>query len=271
MGRIIKIFFVPFFSARVTFVHAANISDVLHGTPLDDSEILQSLETSMYRIHHISDALRLALIYKVGGWYADIDTVIMKPLTDFPMDAMDTFYITSDQRHAKEPMYDENGLEVVGDRVANGFFGSMRVKSPFLLRTMELFSEFFDNQRWSTGGANIMTYALKDICGVDRHARGKVTVGGLYTAEKCDGIRILPSVTFYPVAWTGGNSLFQSNRTPGEWMEFFANSYSVDFYQSSLVQRKKVMKPDKYGAKLPAYAALGPRFCPLSFNSQKMF
>jgi Glycosyltransferase sugar-binding region containing DXD motif len=26
---------------------------------------------------------RLALLYKFGGWYADIDTIIMKPLTDF--------------------------------------------------------------------------------------------------------------------------------------------------------------------------------------------
>jgi mannosyltransferase OCH1-like enzyme len=28
-------------------------------------------------------APRLCLLYKFGGWYADIDTVIMKPLTDF--------------------------------------------------------------------------------------------------------------------------------------------------------------------------------------------
>ena len=26
---------------------------------------------------------RLVLLYKFGGWYADIDTIIMKPLTDF--------------------------------------------------------------------------------------------------------------------------------------------------------------------------------------------
>jgi hypothetical protein len=26
---------------------------------------------------------RLTLIYKFGGWYSDIDTIIMKPLTDF--------------------------------------------------------------------------------------------------------------------------------------------------------------------------------------------
>jgi mannosyltransferase OCH1-like enzyme len=29
-----------------------------------------------------SDALRLAVAHVYGGWYSDIDTVFMKPLTD---------------------------------------------------------------------------------------------------------------------------------------------------------------------------------------------
>ena len=47
-----------------------------------------------------SDALRLALIYKHGGWYADIDTVIMKPLSKLvESHPGGTFYISSDQKN----------------------------------------------------------------------------------------------------------------------------------------------------------------------------
>ena len=47
-----------------------------------------------------SDALRLALIYKHGGWYADIDTVIMKPLSQLvESHPGGTFYISSDQKN----------------------------------------------------------------------------------------------------------------------------------------------------------------------------
>ena len=45
---------------------------------------------------HASDALRLALVYKYSGWYADIDTVAMKPLTDFKDG---THFISSDQKN----------------------------------------------------------------------------------------------------------------------------------------------------------------------------
>ena len=45
---------------------------------------------------HASDALRLALVYKYSGWYADIDTVTMKPLTDFKDG---THFISSDQKN----------------------------------------------------------------------------------------------------------------------------------------------------------------------------
>ncbi len=34
---------------------------------------------------------------------------------------------------------------------------------------------------------------------------------------------------------------------------------------------QKILRPKFYGKTMPAYAALGPDFCPLSFFSEKMF
>ena len=136
---------------------------MLRETPLHKKYAYKKISNSPKRIAHMSDALRLALIYKFGGWYADIDTVIMKPLSDFsPRNG--TLFISSDQRWAKMPKTDSEGNPVIGSKLANGFFGSMVQKYPFLWRSMELFLKTFDNQKWSTGGATPMTQALMEAC-----------------------------------------------------------------------------------------------------------
>ena len=41
-----------------------------------------SVNCSQYKIAHLSDAVRLALLYKYGGFYSDTDTITLKSFSD---------------------------------------------------------------------------------------------------------------------------------------------------------------------------------------------
>ena len=97
------------------------------------------------------------------------------------------------------------------------------------------------------------------------------SVGGRYDPSLCPNVRIILPKYIFPMSWQLATTLYEAERTKQEWLEFVADSFSIDFYQSSLMNYQKIMKPKYYGKKMPAYAALGPDFCPLSFDSVKLF
>ena len=55
----------------------------------DADTVLDRIAASRHPVVHLSDALRLAVVHDFGGWYADIDTVFLRPLTDFDADPND--------------------------------------------------------------------------------------------------------------------------------------------------------------------------------------
>ena len=132
---------------------------------------------------HASDALRLALVYKYSGWYADIDTVTMKPLTDFKDG---THFISSDQKNiymfevnecratfylaetwlSRANLFLQEDSNFLGRELANGYFGALVSQSPFLWRAMEYFIQTYNGKQWSTGGATPLTKALYDQCDI---------------------------------------------------------------------------------------------------------
>ena len=53
---------------RLRFYSAMNLDDSLKGTPLDNKRVLRKIRQSKNWIHHISDSIRLASIYKLGNY-----------------------------------------------------------------------------------------------------------------------------------------------------------------------------------------------------------
>ncbi|EEC18888.1 lactosylceramide 4-alpha-galactosyltransferase, putative, partial [Ixodes scapularis] len=57
-------------------------SEVLEGTPLSSWNFSGAMRSSRYRVVHLADVLRLAVVYKYGGVYLDLDTVVLRSLED---------------------------------------------------------------------------------------------------------------------------------------------------------------------------------------------
>ncbi len=56
---------------------------------------------------------------------------------------------------------------MLGSRVSNGVFRLRLPRSPFLLRAMDLFSSSFLPSVWTSGGAEVLTRAMRERCGVE--------------------------------------------------------------------------------------------------------
>ena len=98
-----------------------------------------------------------------------------------------------------------------------------------------------------------------------------LSVGGAFSVDRCQNNEIVEPDNFFPISWLEASVLIEAKRTLKEWQEFFANAKSVDFFRSSMGNKRKVLRPQFYGARKPAYSYLGPNFCPLSYYSEKTF
>ena len=96
-------------------------------------------------------------------------------------------------------------------------------------------------------------------------------VGGRYSVEKCQGAHILQPFHFFPMSWMEASDLVIGKHTKSDWKKILEKSFSIDFFRTSSNNTLSIMKPKYYGSKLPAYAYLGPKHCPLSFNSEMLF
>lgn len=55
-----------------------NLTQYAKGTPLEEFMMSGKLESSSYVISHTSDVLRYLSLWKFGGTYLDLDTVMLK-------------------------------------------------------------------------------------------------------------------------------------------------------------------------------------------------
>ena len=58
-----------------------------------------------------------------------------------------------------------------------------------------------------------------------------------------------------------------------EWEDFFKDAYSADFFASSgaTLSNIRVQRAQFYGRQKPAFLYLGPKYCPTSYFSAKLF
>jgi hypothetical protein len=160
--------------------------------------------------------------FRYGGWYADLDTIFLRPLADLSPGDVDVISTDGYLDAIHGGRVDAHGHRILGGRVSNGLFRARRAGSRFLRLTMEAFAAGFDPSVWTSGGANAMATALREVCGVDEEKEGLVSLTGgrvviplnnlsfnccLHTpverisAERCDGLQLFDPKHFFPKSW----------------------------------------------------------------------
>ena len=147
------------------------LRDAFVDTPLHRIYQREDWKHSLFQAVHTSDALRMALIYKVGGFYSDLDTLSLGDLSSLEN------VIGATNMRGKEP------------HLANGAF-HLHKHHPLLWRVMEEIVTSYSGRERTEIGPLLVTRAVRQHFNIS-------DVININTAEK-GGLRVLPSKAFYP-------------------------------------------------------------------------
>jgi lactosylceramide 4-alpha-galactosyltransferase len=165
--------------------------------------------SSNYRVAHLSDALRLILLYNYGGFYSDLDTITIRklyPLSKFA--AVGTF---------------EKRIDI-----GNGFMHFPK-KHEFVLRLLERFEESYVADRWNGDGPRLIQTLLYSFCNVTDLADLMIRDSDLKVdVEKSCDVSIYPHKYVYPYHWLYGGYLMKHYAYLR--VKKFIQTFSIHFY-----------------------------------------
>ena len=147
------------------------LRDAFVDTPLHRFYQREDFRKSLFKAVHTSDALRMALIFKVGGFYSDLDTLTLGDLSRL------------------ENVIGATRMLGADTHLANGAF-HFRRHHPLLWRIMEDIVTTYRGRDRNEIGPLLVTRAVR------RHFNVSDVISINIKAEA--GLQVLPSTSFYP-------------------------------------------------------------------------
>ena len=177
-------------------IHVINLGDYFIKTPLEKWYFCTTWNDGPYAVSHLSDALRFLTLYKFGGYYFDLDIIMLRsvmPYRNFA-GAEDKNILAAGALHVdyRHPLI----------RMAvEEFRTTYRLDVKYLYRNINFTIPFSDRKDiWGQNGPLLLTRVLKKWCSLDKVA--------VMTADSCYGFEVLPPNTFYPIEWSNWESYF---------------------------------------------------------------
>ena len=175
-----------------------DLESIFKDTPLEGFQKSKEYLACDMPNYAISNSVRLAIIYKTGGIYSDLDLLqISKGIDDFPLNFVqmqDRFTV-----NGEEISDDATNKTVVGfdsHMITNSLFGFSQ-NSPFVWEIMQTFRKKFVikvKRFWGSNGPLNFTR-------ISKKCFYKTNLGSGLTKEECSKIQIIPWRTGYPVHW----------------------------------------------------------------------
>ncbi|XP_040291953.1 lactosylceramide 4-alpha-galactosyltransferase [Bufo bufo] len=144
----------------------------------------------------LSDACRLAILWKWGGIYLDTDFIILKNLVNIT-----------------------NSMGLQSLYTVNGAFLTFQPQHKFIELCMRDFVNTYNYWLYGHQGPQLLTRVYKRWCGIHR----------LRDKKSCRGVNILPKEAFYPVDWQDWKKYFEVI-DPKEMKMLLRNSYGVHLW-----------------------------------------
>ncbi|XP_036281351.1 lactosylceramide 4-alpha-galactosyltransferase [Pipistrellus kuhlii] len=184
-----------------------------------------------YPLPVLSDAARLALLWKLGGIYLDTDFIVLRSLRSL-----------------------SNALGAQSRYVLNGAFLAFERRHAFLALCMRDFVARYNGWVWGHQGPQLLTRVFKRWCGTRSLAERRA----------CRGVRALPREAFYPVPWQDWKRYFEDVR-PDELPRLLNATYAVH------VWNKKSQGTRLEATSRALLAQLYARYCPTTHQAMKMY
>lgn len=167
-----------------------NLSDVFSDTPLEAWYHSRNWTSGPYRIEDLSDGVRLAVLWKHGGTYLDLDIIVMKSLSDLRNSVM---------------------FEVTGQLTNSALFFDR--EHPFVEKALRRCAREYNSSLWGSCGPSLL--------GRMYYAWNNLPSGGL--------VKFLGRESFFAVGYGAWMSFFEPSKT-GWVFEVVAPSYGVHLW-----------------------------------------
>jgi lactosylceramide 4-alpha-galactosyltransferase len=213
-------------------------SELFNNTPLAEWYKKGSVLKSDSVVAHISDAGRLALLLKHGGFYSDLDTIALKSFKSL------TKYNGAGYLCEFEEC----------DSLGSGFL-HFEANHPFLSYTIDEFAETYYPDCWACNGPSLLIFSMQEFCQIDDIYSALLleplnrTIAANWTAQmifearsKCN-LTIFPERYFYPFSWLSPEvpEMFAPDSNIS--MDKIVDTFSIHFY-SSFTSKFKVKPGD---------------------------
>lgn len=211
-------------------------TDLLHylkDTPLWQLYTTGSFNKSSWKPFHLSDAVRVALLWKMGGLYLDLDCIVLRSL-----DSLNNTVGTVDY---SIPNWVENGVM------------AFPAGHPFLHFLMKYMVLSFEPDRYMSLGPETLTEAIVYFCDRD----DDLLIDQWMICWHRSSIFIQQSRSFYAIPGGRLDAFYQPELNPADWDVLHKSSWLSHIYGSG------------HGRLVPLgslYAQLAVKYCPTSFG-----
>lgn len=169
-------------------VQPYNLTQILEGTPAAPwLARVSEWQSGPYFFSHVTDALRLALLYREGGVYLDSDVLLVRPLRLAGVPS--TLSSPPLERGASSTLHNSIGIEAFEGSwfprpVLNGAILVFDAGSPFLWNAMHELATSYDPRLWGWNGPELLTRVYFQCA-----------------FEGDSAVQIEPPEAFYPIYW----------------------------------------------------------------------
>lgn len=208
-----------------------DLQELFEDTPLAAWYLEMSHRWEPYWLPVLSDASRIALLWKSGGTYLDTDFIVLKNLRNLT-----------------------NTLGLQSRYVLNGAFLAFERHHDFLALCMRDFVDHYNGLIWGHQGPQLLTRVFKKWC----------STRSLEESHTCRGVTALPPEAFYPIPWQDWKKYFE-DISPEELARLLNATYAVH------VWNKKSQGTHLDSTSKALLAQIHARYCPTTHEAMKMY
>lgn len=208
-----------------------DLEGLFRDTPLATWYVAVQRRWEPYLLPVLSDASRIALMWKFGGIYLDTDFIVLKNLRNLT-----------------------NVLGTQSRYVLNGAFLAFERHHEFMALCMRDFVAHYNGWIWGHQGPQLLTRVFKKWC----------SIRSLDESHSCRGVTTLPCEAFYPIPWQNWKRYFE-DVSPEELPRLLNATYAVH------VWNKKSQGTHFEATSRVLLAQLHARYCPTTHEAIKMY
>ncbi|XP_020838444.1 lactosylceramide 4-alpha-galactosyltransferase [Phascolarctos cinereus] len=175
-----------------------DLIELFEGTPLASWYSSLHQRWQPYLLPILSDAARIAIMWKFGGIYLDTDFIVLKNLKNFT-----------------------NVLGTQSKYVLNGAFLAFEPRHKFIQLCMQDFVDHYNGWIWGHQGPQLLTRVFKEWCGSR----------SLQDRQSCKGVQALPREAFYPITWQNWKKYFEAINLQ-EYETLLSKTYAVHIWNT---------------------------------------